>query len=791
MDEFRFTVDTHLFRELGELLVGRDSTALIELIKNAYDADATRVCVRGDDLANSGTIRISDDGNGMTEEVFKEAFLRIAGRYKEGGGRRSPLYGRRYTGAKGVGRLSAHKLARKLEVTSVPNADVFGENAANSLKGVRAQIDWDALENQNETLETATNGLTVEVLADPLERVPGTTLKLSSLKSSWQPAQLNRFLDELHSARPAAELLLPPGQNVVSEESLIGEVNPSLTGVNDPGFQIITQGDLHAGESLWSELISRSHWLLEIDATGPLVQYFIQPTRAYTERQNNARSYLFTREHPSPNMGPHFKARIYAREGSLGSRNRASELIRFNSRRGGVRVYLEGFRVLPYGGRRDDWLGLDRDYARKPRSFAIDFAEASSSVLLPQENEGFLSQGNDQYFGAVFLTADGAEALRPVVNREGFVEDEAFDVLRDLTRTGVDLVTRARAAHLRERQAQEEEEEALYLQSRLSSDTESESKDEAKPESTDDGLSDEARPQEQKKAAVKRPLITVRQELTILGDTPNLPREARAQVERAQIAVELAESRERAWDEERTMLRVLAGVGLQFAAFVHEINGILGQANTVRELAGFLVSASPAERRQILTQLSDAVEQLVQSLARQSSYLTEVVGPDARRRRRRMRLPDIVSSSTQLLAKTMRERNIHLSLDLASTAKTPPIFPAEMTVIMTNLLTNAVKAIGSNGEVMVSGYEDASGNTVIRVENTGNRVDLADSERWFQPFESTTTDIDVVLGQGLGLGLPITRRIVEEYGGKIYFTKPKSSFATAVQISLPPRGVKA
>ena len=35
-----FAVDTHLFRELGELLVGRDSTALIELIKNAYDADA-------------------------------------------------------------------------------------------------------------------------------------------------------------------------------------------------------------------------------------------------------------------------------------------------------------------------------------------------------------------------------------------------------------------------------------------------------------------------------------------------------------------------------------------------------------------------------------------------------------------------------------------------------------------------------------------------------------------------------------------------------------------------------
>ena len=43
MTAARFTVDTHLFRELGELLVGRDSTALVELIKNAYDADAEEV----------------------------------------------------------------------------------------------------------------------------------------------------------------------------------------------------------------------------------------------------------------------------------------------------------------------------------------------------------------------------------------------------------------------------------------------------------------------------------------------------------------------------------------------------------------------------------------------------------------------------------------------------------------------------------------------------------------------------------------------------------------------------
>src|SRR5947208_3193187 len=96
----KFTVDTHVFRELGELLVGRDSTALAELIKNSYDADATEVLVEGRNLDDPerGTIIIKDTGVGMTPTQFREGFLRIASRLKEGGERKSPLYKRRYTG---------------------------------------------------------------------------------------------------------------------------------------------------------------------------------------------------------------------------------------------------------------------------------------------------------------------------------------------------------------------------------------------------------------------------------------------------------------------------------------------------------------------------------------------------------------------------------------------------------------------------------------------------------------------------------------------------------------------
>jgi len=87
-----FSVDTHLFRELGELLVGRDSTALLELVKNSYDADATHVTVYAEGLRRSdglGHIVVTDDGVGMTVEEFQNGFLRIASRMKESGARRS------------------------------------------------------------------------------------------------------------------------------------------------------------------------------------------------------------------------------------------------------------------------------------------------------------------------------------------------------------------------------------------------------------------------------------------------------------------------------------------------------------------------------------------------------------------------------------------------------------------------------------------------------------------------------------------------------------------------------
>jgi hypothetical protein len=78
----------------------------------------------------------------MGRKQFEEGFLRIASRGKETGARRSERFERRYTGAKGIGRLAAHKLAHVVEVVSF--------RASNSHRtasdGVEAANQWDVVE---------------------------------------------------------------------------------------------------------------------------------------------------------------------------------------------------------------------------------------------------------------------------------------------------------------------------------------------------------------------------------------------------------------------------------------------------------------------------------------------------------------------------------------------------------------------------------------------------------------------------------------------------------------------
>lgn len=766
----KFTVDTHLFRELGELLVGRDSTALIELIKNAYDADATKVTVQGHrlDSPSGGSILITDDGVGMDAQEFQNGFLRIAARVKDQGERRSRLFQRRYTGAKGIGRLAAHKLARKLEVDSVPRVSVRKQRR----EALYAAIDWDEIERY-ETLDelSHTDAIALNRRRAHGDARSGTTLVLSHLRRAWTVAERVRFITEVRSFDPPRFLCNPLPPSVIPETLLFDTplVRDESDGETHP-FQVELEGDFSVGEDYWELVAEMANWVLEIRAEPgeEQVRFAISPTKKTLEERPGATVFHQSIAHPAPVRGPYFDARILVREGSP---KLARDQRVWATGASGIRVFLEGFRVLPYGEPKDDWLSIDTDYTKRPRQLEM-LREFGLAVDPSDPDVGLVRVPSNNYFGAVFLTQNRCPDLRVVVNREGFVPEESFEIMVRLVRTGVDFLTRVRAA------ASSEQRRQRRMSRRPSSVGGA-----APPRSRgQDGTNNEPVEARALPERIREAVHLVRQaSVQLTGSAKEATVAAIQELDDATAVVDDLIS-------ERTLLYILASVGTQMAAFVHEINALLGATQTMEDALARMLGEggpSPGQRKRLRHILGVATE-LRRGLERQASYLMEVVSLDARRRRSRQPLSERFDAAVRLVQHHAQRRSIRIDNQIPPELKSLPVFAAELTAVFANLLTNAVKAADDDGRIHASAYSD-NAEIRIRIQNTGSAVNLDDAERWFKPFETTTLELDPVLGQGMGLGLTITRSLLENYGALIKFVLPDRPFATAVEVSLPIR----
>ena len=774
----KFTVDTHLFRELGELLVGRDSTALIELIKNAYDADATKVTVYGEQLDNpsQGRIVIADNGIGMDIDTFQKGFLRIASRLREHGERKSVLFNRQYTGAKGIGRLASHKLARKLQVDSVPDAS----ETTSEREAVHAVISWDKIE-EYETLDEidTSNAIIVERTSLRPDAKRGSTLTLSDLRRAWTPKGRAQFLAEIQSFDAPHFLQKPLPSSVITKRMLFAK--PVVRNVSNNRvteglkFDVELKGDFDGGEEYWQLMAQSAKWVLEIRAARDDVKvcYAISPTKRKRNENSQATDFSTSMPHPDPQNGPWFDARILVREGHFkGTHDQRV----WGAQTSGIRVYLEGFRILPYGDKRDDWLSIDADYTRRPRQLEL-LQEFGFSQERPDADEGLIRLPSNNYFGAVFLTQENSPTLRILVNREGFIPEAGFDELVKIVRIGVDLCTRTRASCELERRT--ERKQSRFRGQKSAAAPKGNSKDESgttsqiEPTTLVDQLTQVAEKIGDAQTQIIAGNMEAAKESALIGAE---------KLKEVKIKAEYVIS-------ERGLLWVLASVGTQMAAFVHEINALLGSAQAVERAILRITKSHNLSPKLVrsLKQLSGAVGELRRGLERQSSYLMDIVTPDARRRRSRQYLCRNFNVALRLVQNHAERRHITIENQIPKKLKSPPMFPAEIMIVFANLLTNAVKAAGRGGRIHAF-VPKGDENVRIRVENTGVSVDPEEADRWFKPFESTTSEIDPVLGQGMGLGLTITRSVLENYGAKVAFVQPSDGYVASVEVTFPKIG---
>ena len=191
----RFDINPHVIRPLGAELVTDQVTALMELIKNSYDADANYVKVTidttGSFLDNSlfnkthkGYIIVDDDGFGMDRETILQSWLVISYSNKRevNGVKPKTPKGRTPLGDKGLGRLSTQRLA---DICEIYTKKANGET-------LHVGFDWNDFDKVDKLSEVEVN---VEFQNATLNREEGTRLVLLNLSDikAWEGDNLERF----------------------------------------------------------------------------------------------------------------------------------------------------------------------------------------------------------------------------------------------------------------------------------------------------------------------------------------------------------------------------------------------------------------------------------------------------------------------------------------------------------------------------------------------------------------------------------------------------------------------
>ena len=220
--KWRFDIST--FRLIGRELITDRITALFELVKNCYDANATRVDVVFENVSydnavvddttkevrvNPGSkVVIEDNGYGMSFEDIRDKWMVIGTASK----RTSPFsprpFGRRCVGEKGIGRFAVEKLGDKVNIVTKKEEDD---------RWLNVEIDWNSYFNEvspdeREHIRLFTD---IENKYDYLDRnegsgVSGTKLIVSSVREFWSKDDISRFYKEANKIVSPYTLLNPP-----------------------------------------------------------------------------------------------------------------------------------------------------------------------------------------------------------------------------------------------------------------------------------------------------------------------------------------------------------------------------------------------------------------------------------------------------------------------------------------------------------------------------------------------------------------------------------------------------
>ena len=414
-----FKMTARVLAHLGEDLIKDESIALLELVKNSYDAGATKCVVdfNFDIFGSLIEISISDNGSGMSLDTIENIWL-VIGTDNKKNRLISHRQGRLPLGEKGIGRLGVHKLGNDIKLYS-KHSD---ENE------VYVSIDWSQLAESKDIDDFKIDyGYSSD--SHFFDKQTGTKIIVRNLKGEWNRRKLRSVFRDLTTLNSPFSEKSDSFEVVVSSNSNVFSGLPNLEAIKNAGLyyghctlegSIITEFSYEFKP--WNVLDKiKSRSLTALDEYEKVLIHNVE-VETETGKVVKREKRLDLNEY---NIGRvQFDVIMYEKDSSVFSllnveKKGLNDYLKENS---GIRVYRDNMRVFDYGEPGNDWLSIDK------RRLSRSGGSISNSLLL----------------GSVMLDRISSYGLREKTNREGFIEDEAYFAFVDAISYVMDLFIQQR-----------------------------------------------------------------------------------------------------------------------------------------------------------------------------------------------------------------------------------------------------------------------------------------------------------------------------------------------------------
>lgn len=722
-----FNLSPRFSQLIGRQLISNPTVAILELVKNSYDADAETITVTFDDVkSNNARIIIKDDGDGMTLEDLVTKWMVIGTDNKVKSSYSNK--GRRKLGEKGIGRFSVERLAKRTTIkTTTLNSDQL----------IVLDIDWNKYDNSSEFF----NQIAHPVSYLPIEEnVKGTTIELEGLRDIWDEQMIANLRKELF-------LLIPLDIGKLSS-SFKSDVKVNLVCNDFPN----KSGELQ--KNLLQYYHARLFGQLFKDGTAEL-ELNLRINKKNKQELGVTYKRKLSKEECNYTCGPViFEAYAFLRDGRLyrGLDFNKDDITKLLDEYSGIKIYRDDFRVKPYGDPHNDWLQLNLKRVTSP-----EYRLATNQII-----------------GGVKIGRDDNPGLQDVLSRENLYDTQEFQDLISFVNSIFDYYTYASFVENRNRKKDERDtREELYSKIIESSNKILTGSTELKKEverglenfekktktilNNQNNTTSGAIDKEQKEQLVTSLIVDVTsdyQKLSTLIDKLN------NEVVNVSEQIQKSEEFEA---RELQIYRNIASLGISAAQFGHETEKlILNSVLAIKNIRRF---------NEIKTIINDNLQEELEHLERYLISANQKAdffrGYLMREKQENKSIIDVVEIFREL-ANSFEKSFTAIDVEVKLIDKTKGVsklsgYYGDIESIATNLFTNAYKALSQGNDddkIFTITFQTDNGILFINAVNSGKPIDKEDRLHIFEPLFSTHK-------HGTGLGLTIIEDTLKNYSGSI------------------------